>query len=328
MIHNEKKHIMRKYLLLLLVVFALMGLSAQNMPTLRKGDTIAIVAPSGKVEPSQVLPAVQYFQSQGFSVIVPEGIYENYSGFAGTVSQRIAQMQALLDRPGVKAIVCARGGYGAVSLLDSLDFTKFRKHPKWICGFSDITAFHSHLHTLGYPTLHSVMTINIWEENMGNEYHKSLINALRGKTLNYDFEPHPANHSGTAKGILVGGNLSLLYSMLESVSSINTDGKILFIEDVGENIYHIERMLVALDRAGKLKGLKGLIVGSMNKIKIDDYYFDSTIEDVILGVCGKYNYPICFDFPAGHDGKNVALRLGCMASLVVTKDECHLTNNS
>lgn len=115
MIHNEKKHIMRKYLLLLLVVFALMGLSAQNMPTLRKGDTIAIVAPSGKVEPSQVLPAVQYFQSQGFSVIVPEGIYENYSGFAGTVSQRIAQMQALLDRPGVKAIVCARGGYGAVS---------------------------------------------------------------------------------------------------------------------------------------------------------------------------------------------------------------------
>ena len=155
-------------LILLLVIFS-MTVSAQNMPTLRKGDTIAIAAPSGKVEPSQVLPAVQCFQSQGFNVIVPENLYENYSGFAGTLSQRIAQMQALLDRPGVKAIVCARGGYGAVSLLDSLDFTKYRKHPKWICGFSDITAFHSHLHTLGYPTLHSVMTINIWEENMGNE---------------------------------------------------------------------------------------------------------------------------------------------------------------
>ena len=315
---------MRKYLLLLFMVFALMALSAQNMPTLRKGDTIAIAAPSGKVEPSQVLPAVQYFQSQGFNVIVPNDLYENYSGFAGTVSQRVAQFQALLDRSGVKAIVCARGGYGAVSLLDSLDFTKFMKHPKWICGFSDITAFHSHLHTLGYPTLHSVMTINIWEENMDNEYHRSLIKALRGETLRYNFDPHPANRPGKAKGILVGGNLSLLYAMLESVSSINTDGKILFIEDVGENIYHIERMLVALDRAGKLKNLKGLIVGSMNKIKIDDYYYDSTVENVILGVCGKYNYPICFEFPAGHDGKNVALRLGCPAILAITPERCSL----
>lgn len=315
---------MRKYLLLLFMVFALMALSAQNMPTLRKGDTIAIAAPSGKVEPSQVLPAVQYFQSQGFNVIVPEDLYENYSGFAGTVSQRVAQFQALMDRPGVKAIVCARGGYGAVSLLDSLDFTKFMKHPKWICGFSDITAFHSHLHTLGYPTLHSVMTINIWAENMDNEYHRSLIKALRGETLRYDFDPHPANRPGKARGILVGGNLSLLYAMLESVSSINTDGKILFIEDVGENIYHIERMLVALDRAGKLKNLKGLIVGSMNKIKIDDYYEGSSVEEVILGICGKYGYPVCFDFPAGHAGKNVALRLGCPATLTITPKRCTL----
>ena len=297
---------------------------AQTMPRLHRGDTIAIAAPSGKVEPSQVLPAVQYFQSQGFNVIVPDDLYENYSGFAGTVSQRVAQMQALLDRPGVKAIVCARGGYGAVSLLDSLDFTMFSKSPKWICGFSDITAFHSHLHTLGYPTLHSVMTINIWEENMDNEYHRSLIKALRGETLRYDFDPHPANRPGKAKAILVGGNLSLLYAMLESVCSINTDGKILFIEDVGENIYHIERMLVALDRAGKLKNLKGLIVGSMEKIRVDDYYFDTTIEDVILGVCGKYGYPVCFNFPAGHAGKNVALPLGCPATLTITPKHCQL----
>lgn len=315
---------MRYPLFILLLVTLSLTVSAQTMPTLRKGDTIAIAAPSGKVEASQVLPAVRYFQSQGFNVIVPDDLYENYSGFAGSVSQRVAQFQALMDRPGVKAIVCARGGYGAVSLLDSLDFEKFRKYPKWICGFSDITAFHSHLHTLGYPTLHSVMTINIWEENMDNEYHRSLIKALRGETLRYDFDSHPANRPGKARGILVGGNLSLLYAMLESVSSINTDGKILFIEDVGENIYHIERMLVALDRAGKLRNLKGLIVGSMNKIKIDDYYFDSTIEDVILGVCGKYNYPICFEFPAGHDGKNMALRLGRLAVLAITPERCSL----
>lgn len=315
---------MRYPLFILLLVTLSLTVSAQTMPALRKGDTIAIAAPSGKVEASQVLPAVRYFQSQGFNVIVPDDLYENYSGFAGSVSQRVAQFQALMDRPGVKAIVCARGGYGAVSLLDSLDFEKFRKHPKWICGFSDITAFHSHLHTLGYPTLHSVMTINIWEENMDNEYHRSLIKALRGETLRYDFDSHPANRPGKVRGILVGGNLSLLYAMLESVSSINTDGKILFIEDVGENIYHIERMLVALDRAGKLRNLKGLIVGSMNKIKIDDYYFDSTIEDVILGVCGKYNYPICFEFPAGHDGKNMALRLGRLAVLAITPERCSL----
>lgn len=301
---------------------------AQTMPCLHRGDTIAFAAPSGKVDSEYVLPAVKYFQSQGFKLIVPDGIYENYSGFAGTVSQRVSQMQALLDRPGVKAIVCARGGYGAVSLLDELDFTAFRENPKWICGFSDITAFHSHLHTLGYPTLHSVMPITMDEKDMNNEYNRSLIKALRGETLHYSFDPHPANRLGKAEAVIVGGNLSLLYSMLESFSSINTDGKILFIEDVGENIYHIERMLVALDRAGKLKSLKGLIVGSMEKIKVDDYYYDTTIEEVILGVCGKYDYPICFEFPAGHAGKNVALRLGCTAILTITQERCQLTINN
>ena len=300
------------------------SVSAQEMPRLCNGDTIAIAAPSGKVDPSQVLPAVQFLTEHGFYVMVPDEIYENYSGFAGTVSQRVKLFQQLMDNPQVKAIVCARGGYGAVAMLDSLDFTEFGKHPKWICGFSDVTAFHSHLHTLGFPTLHSVMTINIWEENRGNEYHHSLIKALRGDALNYVFDPHPANRPGTAEAVVVGGNLSLLYSMLESVSSIHTDGKILFIEDVGENIYHIERMLVALDRAGKLKNLKGLIVGSMKKIKIDDYYEGSTVEEVILGICGKYGYPVCFDFPAGHAGKNVALRLGCPATLTVTPEWCSL----
>ena len=314
---------MKRFIIACLMLWNVVGL-AQVMPRLHAGDTIAVAAPSGKVEPSQVLPAVQFLTDQGFYVMVSDEIYENYSGFAGTVSHRVKLFQQLMDDPHVKAILCVRGGYGAVSMLDSLDFTGFDKHLKWICGFSDVTAFHSHLHTLGYPTLHSVMTINIWEENMGNEYHQSLINALRGEALNYEFDPHPANRMGTAEAVVVGGNLSLLCSMLESVSSINTDGKILFIEDVGENIYHIERMLVALDRAGKLKNLKGLVVGSMKKIKIDDYYYDSTVEEVILGICGKYGYPVCFEFPAGHAGKNVALRLGCPAILTITPEFCSL----
>jgi len=316
---------MRKLFLLFLIMFSCAILCAQTMPRLHKGDTIAFAAPSGKAEEEYVLPAVKYFQSQGFEVIVPDGIYENYSGFAGTVGHRVAEMQDLLDRPGVKAIVCVRGGYGAVSLLDELDFTVFREHPKWICGFSDITAFHSHLHTLGYPTMHSVMPISMDEKDMNNKYNRLLIKALRGESLHYTFKSHPANRPGKAEAVIVGGNLSLLYSMLESVSSINTDGKILFIEDVGENIYHIERMLVALDRAGKLKNLKGLIVGSMEKIKVDDYYYDTTTEDVIMGICGKYDYPVCFNFPAGHAGENVALRLGCVATLVVTPERCQVT---
>lgn len=314
---------MKRLVAVCLLLWSGVGL-AQEMPRLHRGDTIAIATPSGKIEAEQVMPAVEYLTKHGFHVIVPEGIYEDYSGFAGTVAQRVTKMQSLLDRPGVKAILCARGGYGAVSLLDELDFTLFKEHPKWICGFSDITAFHSHLHTLGYPTLHSVMPVTMKADDMESEYNRSLLKALRGESLRYDFEPHPANRQGKAEGVLVGGNLSLLYSMLESVSSINTDGKILFIEDVGENIYHVERMLVALDRAGKLKNLKGLIVGSMEKIRVDDYYYDTTTEDVILGVCGKYGYPVCFDFPAGHGGRNYALRLGCSATLTITPKRCTL----
>ena len=301
-----------------------MALPAQKIPRLTEGDTVAIVATSARVQPEQVLPAVQFLQEQGFIVIVPDGLWDDYEGFAGTIAHRTALVQQFLDRTGIKAILCARGGYGAVSLLDSLDFTAFRKHPKWICGFSDVTALHSHLHTLGFPTLHCVMPVTIHEEDLNNEYNLSLINALHGKPLRYDFKTNPYNRLGTVTAPIVGGNLSILYSLLESASSINTDGKILFIEDVGENIYHIHRMLVALDRAGKLRNLKALVVGSMRKIKFDDYYINSTIEEVIMELCGKYNYPVCFDFPAGHGGQNYALPLGRTAKLTIGADSCSI----
>lgn len=315
---------MKKVLLFVMVLSLAELLCAQRMPRLHAGDTIAFVAPSAKIDSSEVLLGLRFFESKGFHVIVPEGIFLESSGFAGTVVQRTAEVQQMLDHPQVKAIVCVRGGYGAVSLLDSLDFTAFRQHPKWICGFSDITAFHSHLHTLGYPSLHSVMPITMKADDLENEYNQSLIKALKGKPLHYDFAPNDQNRPGKATAPVVGGNLSLLYSMLESVSSINTDGKILFIEDVGENIYHIHRMLVALDRAGKLKNLKGLIVGGMTKIKVDDYFYDTNLEAVIMEVCGKYDYPVCFDFPAGHGGQNYTLRLGCPATLIITPNRCSL----
>lgn len=315
---------MKKIIFLILFVAIALSLPAQTMPRLTDGDTIAIVAPSAKVLPEQVQPAVQFLQSHGFVVIVPDDLYEEHNGFAGTVSHRVALLQRYLDRPGIKAVLCARGGYGAVSLLDSLDFTRFRQHPKWVCGFSDVTALHSHLHVLGFPTLHCAMPVTIREENFGSEYNASMVQALRGERLRYDFALNPSNRPGTVTAPVVGGNLSLLYSLLESPSSISTDGKILFIEDVDENIYHIHRMLVALDRAGKLRNLKALVVGSMRNIKFDDYFSGGTVESVILEVCGRYGYPVCFDFPAGHGGQNYALPLGCTATLDIDSESCSL----
>ncbi|MBO4645037.1 MAG: LD-carboxypeptidase [Bacteroidales bacterium] len=313
-----------KKILVLISLMISSAVLAQPMPRLSVGDTIAIAAPSGKVEEGQVLPAVQYLQSQGFNVVVPEEIWLEDNGFAGTTSQRAALFQQLLDRPGIKAILCARGGYGAVSIIDSLDFSIFRRYPKWICGFSDITVFHSHLHVLGFPTLHSVMPVTIKEKSFDNEYNASMVGALRGEPLCYEFASSPYNRQGTVTAPVVGGNLSILYSLLESASSIDTEGKILFIEDTDENIYHLHRMLMALDRAGKLSQLKALVVGCMSRIKIDDYFNGSSLESVILEICGKYDYPVCFDFPAGHCGQNFALRLGCPATLKITPEQCSL----
>lgn len=317
--------IMKKILVLLSLLMGLMPvLRPQSMPRVMPGDTIAIVAPSAKVDTNNVMPMVRYLQAQGFYVIVPDELYADWNGFAGMPDSRAALFQSMLDRPGVKVILCARGGYGAVTLLDQLDFSRFRQHPKWICGFSDITALHSHLQTLGFPTLHCMMPVTFHADQPDDENTSTMLAALRGDTLRYTFDTTANNRSGQATAELVGGNLSLLYSLLESSSSINTEGKILYIEDVDENIYHIHRMMVALDRAGKLRNLKGLIVGGMTRIRFDDYYADKTVNEVVMEICGKYDYPVCFNFPAGHCKRNLALRLGCTVTLSVTPEGCSL----
>lgn len=317
--------IMKKILVLLSLLMGLMPvLRPQSMPRVMPGDTIAIVSTASDTDTSRVFPFVRFMESKGFVILLADGVFDNEQGFAGPAEQRARIFQQLLDRPDIKAIICARGGYGTVAILDQLDFTAFRRHPKWICGFSDITALHSHLHTLGFPTLHSTMPVSFHADDPDNANNTSLLSALRGDTLSYSCEPMPENRCGTATGTLVGGNLSLLYSLLESPSSINTDGTILFIEDVDENIYHIHRMLMALDRAGKLKNLKAVIVGGMTRIRVDDYFMDETINTTILRIFEKYDYPVCFDFPAGHGGENVTLRLGCTITLSVTPDGCSL----
>jgi Uncharacterized proteins, homologs of microcin C7 resistance protein MccF len=306
------------------------SLSAQVMPKLQAGDTIAIVAPAAPVTPKQVETSVQFLQSNGFNVIVSPQIFLTHNGFAGTVRQRVEAFQQMLDRPGVKAILCARGGYGTANIIDSLDFTEFRKHPKWICGFSDITVLLTHLLSLGYPSLHSPMSITMLDTTTNKLYNNTLIQALRGDRLSYTFPADSLNRPGAVTAPVVGGNLSLLYALQGSVSDLNTDGKILYIEDVDENIYHIDRMLHSLERAGKFKNLKGLIVGCMSRIRVDDYFQDYDVNKLVAEICAKYDFPVCYNFPAGHCRPNYTLIIGRTATLKVTntaddENECTLS---
>ena len=301
---------------------------AQNMPKLKKGDKIAFVAPSWKVSPSQLSTAILFFEQNGFEVVLSPHIYDKQNQFAGSDEQRRADLQLMLDDTTIKAIMCVRGGYGAVRFVDELNFDAFRQHPKWLCGFSDVTVIHSQLQALGYPSLHSVMPITIKKETIDNQYNKSLLQALRGDSLHYEFAAHDSNRVGTADGLIVGGNLSILYSLLASPSDLNTDGKILFIEDTDEYLYHIDRMMWALKRAGKLENLQGLVVGCMNKMHDSDTPFGQDVINIIRTVCADYDFPICFDFPAGHCGQNFALPLGTHARLDVTPAGCTLEFNN
>lgn len=298
--------------------------SAQQMPKLRCGDTVAIVSPARGLSEKQLQPALDMLAAQGYYVLIGEHVMDDEGIFAGTDAQRAADFQAALDNPSVKAIICARGGYGSVRFIDMLNFDRFRQHPKWICGFSDVTVFHSHLQAMGYPTLHSVMPITMRAEAKDVPYIESMFRALRGDSLRYIYAPDSLNRTGEAEGVVVGGNLSILYSLLGSVSDIDTEGKILFIEDTDEYLYHIDRMMRALKRAGKLVGLRGLIVGGMNKIHDNKTPFGQDVRDIVLTVCADYDFPICFDFPAGHCGQNYALPLGTVAKLRVGESGCEL----
>lgn len=314
----------------MIMCWGFMPLYAQVMPKLQAGDTIAIVAPAAPVTPKQVETSVHFLQSNGFNVIVSPQIFLTHNGFAGTVRQRVEAFQQMLDRPGVKAILCARGGYGTANIIDSLDFTEFRKHPKWICGFSDITVLLTHLLSLGYPSLHSPMSITMLDTTINRLYNNTLIQALRGEKLSYTFPADSLNRSGSVTAPVVGGNLSLLYALQGSVSDLNTDGKILYIEDVDENIYHIDRMLHSLERAGKFKNLKGLIVGCMSRIRVDDYFQDYDVNKLVAEICTKYDFPVCYNFPAGHCRPNYTLIIGRTATLKVTnatddENECTLS---
>ncbi|MBA3706658.1 MAG: LD-carboxypeptidase [Bacteroidetes bacterium] len=288
---------------------------------LKKGDKIGIIAPARKVSKEEMAPAIAILKGWGLNVVLSKNLFKSNNQFSGKDEERTADLQGMLDDTSIKAIISARGGYGTLRIIDKINFEKFKKNPKWIIGYSDITVLHSHIHNLGIETLHATMPINFTKNKEATE---SLRKVLFGEKLNYEIKSHPLNRKGNATGQLVGGNLSLLHALTGSVSDIDTKGKILFIEDLDEYLYHIDRMMLNLKRAGKLKNLKGLVVGGMNDMKDNAIPFGKTAEEIILDAVKEYKYPVCFNFPAGHVERNLTLYLGRKVKLNVDEN-CKLT---
>lgn len=290
-----------------------------SLAPLQQGNTIAIVATARKVSPEEMQPAIDILKSWGLNVVTGKNLYKQDNQFAGTDAERAADFQWVLNDKNIQAILFARGGYGTVRMIDGIDFSNFQKNPKWLIGFSDITVFHSHVHThFGIETLHSPMAINF--PKASEETLSRIKNILFGKPFGFTISGSSFNRKGNAKGIVIGGNLSLLFALAGTASDIDPHGKILFIEDLDEYLYHIDRMMMQLKRSGKLKNLAGLIVGGMSDMRDNTIPFGKTAEEIISEHVAEYNYPVCFNFPAGHIANNQPLILGREVELMVSED--------
>lgn len=295
------------------------------------GDPIGICCPAGNITLEEIQPAVKEIQNWGFSVRIGETVGKKDFTFGGTDDERIRDMQQMLDDPGLKAILCGRGGYGSIRIIDQLDFSRFARYPKWIIGFSDITVIHAHLSkNYQIASIHSKMCNSFPEdwsqaEPIQIDSILSIKKALSGEKMSYEVLPHPSNKIGVAEGILVGGNLKTIESLAGSKSDLSTAGNILFVEDTGEYLYSIDRMFWNLKRTGKLDLLKGLIIGGF-KIKPDDPgdEFAENLYSIVLEKLKDYHYPVCFDFPVGHQKNNYALKCGVFHQLEINPQSVRL----
>ncbi len=302
---------------------------------LKDGDTVGITSPAGYITEKDIQPAILQLQSWGFNVKVGNTIGKRAFTFGGTDAERTADFQQMIDDPSIKAIMCARGGYGFVRIIDQLNFSKLKLHPKWIIGFSDITVLHSHLNrNVGIASIHSKMCNSFPEdwskaEPLQIETILSIRDALKGVKMQYETTPNEKNRKGTAEAILIGGNLKTLESLAGSKSDIRTNGKILFVEDTGEYLYSIDRMFWNLKRSGKLDHLAGLIIGGFKIKQSEDpnEEFGKTLYDIVLEKVKDYHYPVCFDFPVGHQKNNYALKCGVKHQLSFTENKVLLTEN-
>lgn len=293
-------------------------------PYLKSGDMIGITSPAGYILREGIIPAATLMQQWGFKIRVGYTIGKKNFTYGGTDAERLQDMQMMLDDPQIKAIMCARGGYGAIRIVDQLDWTRFKVHPKWIIGFSDITVLHSHLsRQLGTASIHSKMCNSFpdnWElaSDLQKDTILSIRRALMGEKMLYKAPFNQFNRAGSTTGIVIGGNLKTLESLAGSATDIKTEGKILFVEDTGEYLYSIDRMFWNLKRSGKLSKLAGLVVGGI-KTKQDapDEYFGKTVYEIVSEHVKEYQYPVCFDFPVGHQIDNFALKCGVRHKLEV-----------
>ncbi len=290
-------------------------------PYLQRGDTIGLVCPAGYMPAERAQVCIQTLQDWGYLVKTGQtlgGTSATY--FSGTDEERLHDFQQMLDDDTVKAVLCARGGYGTGRIIDRIDFKKFKKHPKWIIGYSDITVLHAHLYANYYiASLHAPMAGAFNDGGAANEFVLSLKNALEGRKAKYSCPPHDFNRKGEAIGELVGGNLALLAHLVGSDSDFKTRGRILFIEDVGEYLYNIDRMMYQLKRSGKLSKLAGLIVGGFTDTKDSERPFGQTAYEIIRDCVKEYDYPVCFDFPVSHSDRNYALKIGAGFKLKLSK---------
>jgi muramoyltetrapeptide carboxypeptidase len=296
-------------------------------PFLRPGDTIGITCPAGFMTREKALACIGTLEAWGYRVREGRtlgGHSDNY--FSGTDEQRLEDLQEMLDDRDIDAILCGRGGYGLSRIIDRIDFSVFRRQPKWIIGFSDITVLHAHLFTtLQIATLHAPMAGAFNDGGADTPGVLSLKRVLAGEPMSYSFGSHPYNRNGQTRGILVGGNLSLVAHLVGSASDLDTDGKILFLEDVGEYLYHIDRMLRQLKRSGRLDHLAGLVIGGFSESKDTMRPFGSSVEEIIREVVKEYGYPVCYGFPVSHGMENVALKIGVEYTLKITPASVSLT---
>jgi len=292
-------------------------------PYLNQGDTVAIIASARKVSKEEMQPAINILKDWGLHVFEGKNLYNRQNQFAGSDEERMQDLQNVLDDKEIKAVLFARGGYGTMRFTDEIIFSKFCRHPKWLIGFSDITTIHFIVNNLDIETLHAPMAFNF--SKTPGEISDRIRNILFGKSSGYEIENFALNRNGSAKGILMGGNLSLVYAESASGTQMDFDGKILFIEDLDEYLYHIDRMMVSLKRSGRLMNLAGLIVGAMNDMRDNttafgfkaDNPFGKTAEEIISESVAEYDYPVCFNFPAGHIENNNPLIFGREVELTV-----------
>ncbi|MEI6184010.1 MAG: LD-carboxypeptidase [Bacteroidota bacterium] len=287
-------------------------------PYLSPGDTIGMVCPSGYMPLENVQQCIAAFEKRGYTIKLGKTVGHQFHYFAGTDAERLADLQSMLNDHSIDAILCGRGGYGLSRIIDQIDFSEFVKHPKWLIGFSDITVLHAHIYSCyGIATIHAPMAAAFNNNLSPNPFTDSLFSAIEGKELSYSIPANPLNKTGNVMGKLIGGNLTIIAHLVGSVSAFNTKDKILFIEDIGEHLYNIDRMLYQLKRNGSLAHLKGLIVGGFTDMKDTTIPFGASIQEIVYAHIKDYNYPVCFDFPISHNTENYAVKIGMECTLSI-----------